>query len=259
MRSRVGMVVFLALLVSVLCVPALFAQADRATITGMVRDPSGVALTGVDVRATNTATGVVFPGHTNEAGIYTISGLPVGSYTIQISQTGFKEYKRTDIQLSVAQVLQVNADLTVGSIAESVTVTALLSAAAAGSYAQPEIGQMDGGAHFVSIESHGKWGLAVTGSGMASAAQPEPIAFEFYQPPDVISRQSAGYDHVDLFARGALGIAHVAGPANTSFTIEDRWSVDGSVIQLSRKVTVTGTADYGFLTSVTFIHPDTYV
>ncbi len=102
----------------------LFAQADRATITGMVRDPSGAALTGVDVRATNTATGVVFPGQTNEAGIYTISGLPVGSYTIQISQTGFKEYKRTDVQVFTAQVLQINADLTVGSIAEVVTVTA---------------------------------------------------------------------------------------------------------------------------------------
>jgi hypothetical protein len=101
----------------------LFAQADRATITGMVRDPSGAALTGVAVRAANTATGIVFTSHTNEVGIYTISGLPVGSYTIQMSQTGFKEYKRTDIQLSVAQVLQINAELTVGSIAESVTVT----------------------------------------------------------------------------------------------------------------------------------------
>jgi hypothetical protein len=87
---------------------------------------------------------------------------------------------------------------------------------------------------------------------MASAAQPEPIAFEFFEAPGRIYQKSSGYDHLDISTAGAVGAAQVAGPAETRFTVEDRWSVEGNEIQLSRNVAVAGTANFGFLTSITF-------
>jgi hypothetical protein len=48
---------------------------------------------------------------------------------------------------------------------------------------QRPIGRIGESASFVAILAKGKWGLAVTGAGMASVVQPEPIAFEFFEAP----------------------------------------------------------------------------
>jgi hypothetical protein len=100
-----------------------FGQNDRATVTGTVSDPTGAVMTGIQVSVTQAATGTSYMGITNKDGIYTISGLPVGTYTFKISQPGFKDYAQTDIILIAAQVLQLNVRMTVGSSAETVTVT----------------------------------------------------------------------------------------------------------------------------------------
>jgi hypothetical protein len=123
---------------------------------------------------------------------------------------------------------------------------------------QREIGRAGEKARFLVIKAQGKWGLAVIDAGMASVLQPEPIAFEFYKAPDTISHLSSGYDRLETSSGRALGIAHVAGPDGTSFTVEDRWSISGIDIQLARKVTVAGTANFGFLTSITFSHPEAH-
>ena len=121
---------------------------------------------------------------------------------------------------------------------------------------QRDIGRVGDRAKFVAIQSRGKWGLAVRDAGMASGSLPQPIALEFYKSPDTISHQSSGYDHIEISSRGALGVADVSGPDKTRFTVKDQWSINGSEIQLARKVTVAGTADYGFLTSISLSHPN---
>src|SRR5579862_7071513 len=121
-----------------------------------------------------------------------------------------------------------------------------------------EIGRVGEKATFVAVMTQGKWGLGVNGSGMASVSQPQPVAFEFYQMPDTISHQSFGYDQVEVSSAGALGTAHVVGPDESHFTVEDQWTVNGSEIQLSRKVTVTGQSSSGFLTAIMFSHPETH-
>ena len=123
---------------------------------------------------------------------------------------------------------------------------------------QREIGRVGEKARFVAIRAQGKWGLAVIDAGMASALQPKPIAFEFYKAPDAISHLSSGYDRLEILSGGALGTTHVTGPDKTRFTVEDRWSINGTEIQLSRRVVVAGTANYGFLTSITFSHPEAH-
>lgn len=100
-----------------------FGQTDRATITGTVSDPTGAVIAAVHVLATNTDSGTSYSGTTNNNGIYTIPGLPVGTYAFKVSQPGFKDFAQTGIILIAAQVLEINVHLTVGSSAETVTIT----------------------------------------------------------------------------------------------------------------------------------------
>jgi hypothetical protein len=123
---------------------------------------------------------------------------------------------------------------------------------------QRQIGRVGEKASFVANRVQGKWGLAVTGAGMASVVQPAPVAIEFFKAPDTITHVSSGYDRLETSEAGTLGIAQVLGPDQTRFTIEDQWTIHGTEIRLSRKVTLAGTANYGFLTSITFLHPDAH-
>ena len=66
------------------------AQTGAASITGLVTDQSGAAAPGVTVSATNQATNVAYSGVSNEAGNYTITSLPVGTYVVRSALSGFK-------------------------------------------------------------------------------------------------------------------------------------------------------------------------
>jgi hypothetical protein len=120
------------------------------------------------------------------------------------------------------------------------------------------IGRVGEGDNFIAFMARGKWGLAVKGAGMASIMQPEPVGFEFYKAPDKVSRRATGYDSLQTYPGGAKATARMAGPDGTVFTIDDRWSVSGRDINLTRKVTVVGAAEGGFLTSITFSHSDAH-
>lgn len=100
-----------------------YGQNDRATVTGTVADQTGALIAGAHISLTEAGTGLSIKGTTNSNGLYTIPGLPVGTYTLTISQSGFKAYEQTGIILIAAQVLQVNVHMAVGSSAQTVTVT----------------------------------------------------------------------------------------------------------------------------------------
>src|SRR5580658_4329488 len=102
---------------------AAFAQSDRATITGTVSDPAGAVIANAPIQARNIETGVVYPAATSTTGNYTIAQLPVGTYELSVTVTGFKKWIRPSLTVEVAQILRVDAQLEVGSSAESVTVT----------------------------------------------------------------------------------------------------------------------------------------
>src|ERR1700760_2354228 len=69
---------------------ATFAQEVTATISGTVTDPSGAAVAGATVTAKSVERGIEYAGTTNDAGIYRIAQLPVGSYDMRIEKTGFE-------------------------------------------------------------------------------------------------------------------------------------------------------------------------
>ena len=120
MKSRVVQICAL------LCLGALYswAQTGLATLTGTVTDQTGAVMAGVEVKATQVATGAIAIGATTETGNYTITNLRVGEYQVDIEKSGFKTFKREGITLAAAQTLRVDAQLEVGSTTESVTVTA---------------------------------------------------------------------------------------------------------------------------------------
>ena len=81
--------VFAILLWSITIV-SVFAQGTSASITGTVKDPSGAVIAGSTVKATSVESGRELTTVTNEAGIYNLTGLPPGQYTVSIEAAGFK-------------------------------------------------------------------------------------------------------------------------------------------------------------------------
>jgi hypothetical protein len=103
--------------------PISWAQ-ENATITGTVIDPSGAAVENAAIKITNIATGQVRQVTSNSSGLYVFPNVGVGTYTLSASAPGFQEYKKTGIVVNVAQNLQANVPLAIGSSEQSVTVEA---------------------------------------------------------------------------------------------------------------------------------------
>src|SRR5689334_15069044 len=105
-----------------LLLPGLaFAQ---ATIAGVVRDASAAVLPGVSVEASSPvliekARSVVTDG----TGQYRVTDLPPGTYVLTFSLQGFSTVKRDGVAVSGSGVITVNADLRLGQLTETVTVT----------------------------------------------------------------------------------------------------------------------------------------
>ena len=108
-------------LVSLLLPSMVYAQ---GAITGVVRDVSGAVLPGATVEASSPAMIEKGPlGATDQAGQYRIVDLRPGIYSVTVSLPGFTTVKREGIELSGSFVATVNADLRVGALEETITVT----------------------------------------------------------------------------------------------------------------------------------------
>jgi hypothetical protein len=105
-----------------LLMPAL--ASAQSAITGLVRDTSGAVLPGVTVEAASPvliekARAAV----TDEQGRFTIVDLRPGTYTVTVALAGFNTFKTEGLELPANFTATVNAELRVGAIEESVTVT----------------------------------------------------------------------------------------------------------------------------------------
>src|SRR5262245_39641616 len=114
----------IAALVSVWLAAATASAQDASTIVGVVRDTSGAVLPGVTVEAASPVLiektrSVV----SNGQGQYRIADLRPGTYAVTFSLTGFGTYKREAVDLPASFTVTVNAELKIGSIAETVVVT----------------------------------------------------------------------------------------------------------------------------------------
>lgn len=101
-----------------------FAQGSFAALGGRVTDETGSVIAGAKIAAVNTSTNQTFPTETNSDGLYTLPELPPGTYQITAEKTGFSQQIRTGLELHVADSTAIDFVLKVGSVSQSVTVSA---------------------------------------------------------------------------------------------------------------------------------------
>src|SRR3989454_3672791 len=115
--------VCLAFLLILCTTPASAQTASSGSLSGLVSDPTGAAVSGADVTLTDVATKSSQTATTNEAGRYHFASVPVGAYDITISKSGFKVHKAAAQRVSVGNQLTLDVALEVGALSETVVVT----------------------------------------------------------------------------------------------------------------------------------------
>jgi hypothetical protein len=100
----------------------MFAQSDRATINGTVKDASGALVARAQVVVTNVTNNLQSATLTDTAGRFTFLNLPIGQYGVTCSKDGFAEYRHLGLDLAISQATDINIVLTIGSKSETITV-----------------------------------------------------------------------------------------------------------------------------------------
>lgn len=98
------------------------AQAPTGTINGRVTDPGSAVVNGAQVSTVNQATNASRSTTTNADGLYVLSDLSVGSYTVTVQATGFAASEFKNVVLQAGRTTTVDAELKVASVGTSVTV-----------------------------------------------------------------------------------------------------------------------------------------
>jgi outer membrane receptor protein involved in Fe transport len=113
----------LFLFVLLLMVPRLFGQGLTGSIAGTVSDSSGATIAGatvtirqVDTNATRTVT-------SSDVGSYRVTQLAPGTYSVKIERAGFQASQQDRITITIDQVAQIDAKLTIGSDQQTVNVS----------------------------------------------------------------------------------------------------------------------------------------
>ena len=104
---------------------ALAFPQDRGTIRGTVTDPTGAAVPGTSVTIRNVDTGLKQSIATGADGLYSIPYLPAGNYTVTAEKVGFRKSEVTAIRVNVGTVTGVDIALTVGSVDQTIDVSAV--------------------------------------------------------------------------------------------------------------------------------------
>ncbi len=108
---------------SLLLAAASFAQ-TTGTIQGTVTDDTGAVIPGAEITVLSTETGAASAVTTNEVGFYTLPGLNQGLYSVTCSSEGFASKEFAEVRLEVQQTMRIDCAMTVGSVTETVEVSA---------------------------------------------------------------------------------------------------------------------------------------
>ena len=193
----------LAILLLLLVAPVWSQTVTSQEISGLVTDVSGSVVPNVTVSVKSAETGFLRTAQANESGLYVVSNLPIGTYEVSAEAAGFKKFVTTGLVLNVNSKLSVNIRLEVGSITESVTVTA---DAAQVETATGEVGRLVTGEQATQIQLNGR---------------NFPQLLQLL--PGVSTTFSSGFG---LF--GGYGVNNSAQSINGSRTDTFSWNVDGA-------------------------------
>ncbi len=101
------------------------AQEVRASISGIVTDPTGAPIAGATITVTSAATNATVVTQSADSGNYLTSFLSPGTYRITVEHAGFKKFVAESITLATLDKARVDVQLQIGSISDSVTVTSV--------------------------------------------------------------------------------------------------------------------------------------
>jgi hypothetical protein len=154
--------------------PALLGQATSGDVTGNVVDASGAAVPHVSITARNESTGVRTSTKANTDGSYRLNNLPVGTYTLTATATGFAETQLANVAVQlnatiteklVLQVTGVSTTVEVSSASAAIdTTTAQIQTA----FDSKQITDLPTAAVSRTINGAGIWNLSLIGAGVAS-------------------------------------------------------------------------------------------
>ena len=99
------------------------AQVTTADLVGTIKDTSGAVVPGVTVALTNEATGVTRSATTGDGGTYIFTSLQPGRYRLFAELPGFRKVERTGVELQVNQRAQIDLELEVGLVSETVLIS----------------------------------------------------------------------------------------------------------------------------------------
>ncbi|HEY9282561.1 MAG TPA: carboxypeptidase regulatory-like domain-containing protein [Pyrinomonadaceae bacterium] len=127
MREKIRQLTFAALMTAFALVAlagGARAQTSRGTVSGLVTDPNGAAVSGAAVKLTNTQTTVTRDTTTNDEGFYRFDAVDLGNHTVTITAPGFGELVKTNVLVNASQTSTVDAQLAIGTQGVTVDVTA---------------------------------------------------------------------------------------------------------------------------------------
>jgi hypothetical protein len=101
---------------------SVLAQVAAGQITGLVRDPTGVAIPGARITVTEARTNLQRVVVSNGDGVYTVPSLAPGEYRLDIELSGFIPVRRQGVRLATGEKARIDFDLAVGGLQEQVTV-----------------------------------------------------------------------------------------------------------------------------------------
>src|SRR5713226_6113631 len=120
---------FLIASFAVLLIVSAHAQlATTTALVGTVTDTSGQTVPGAKVTAVNRDTTDTYNAMTNDQGYYNIQFVHVGTYNLFVEKSGFQKLQKTGVQVEINQIVRTDVTLAVGTISQSVTVEATVSA-----------------------------------------------------------------------------------------------------------------------------------
>src|SRR5437016_10966804 len=171
-----------------------------AQISGTVKDASGAVLPGVEVTATQTATGATRSAVSNETGSYVLSNLPIGPYKLEASLSGFRTFAQTGIVLQVNANPVLNIVLEIGQVAETVEVQA---DAALVETQNTGVGQVIDNVRVMELPLNGRQVtelIILSGAAVGGGAQNTPRNY----PTDIISVGGGSNDGLTFMLDGGV-------------------------------------------------------
>ncbi len=120
---RLAMCVFVVSVLAVASGTAVRAQQTVGSINGTVSDSSGGTVANAVVKVVNLATGLEATAETKKDGSFSITDLPIGTYSVSFSRDGFKTEVHSQIVVQADRSTTVNSSLQPGAVSATITVT----------------------------------------------------------------------------------------------------------------------------------------